>query len=120
VVARSCAAGADAGRDRFEHRRLAGLRETRRASLPADRKIDGQELSALLAGGTKIGSAYDTFYFYHANQLKVVRRGAWKFHTSVELVDLVADMGDGSSAGPKGPSSRQGQRTISVLDLSTS
>jgi len=73
------------------------------ASLPAARKIDGQELSALLAGGTQIGSAYDAFYFYHANQLKAVRRGAWKLHTSGELYDLAADIGEAKDVSSEHP-----------------
>ena len=72
-------------------------------ALPANRKIDGQELSALLTGGTKIGSPYAAFYFYHANQLKAVRRGPWKLHTSGELYDLAADIGEAKDVAAQHP-----------------
>ena len=73
------------------------------ATLPANRKIDGQELSALLTGGPKIGSPYAAFYFYHANQLKAVRRGPWKLHTSGELYDLAADIGEAKDVAAQHP-----------------
>ena len=73
------------------------------ATLPANRKIDGQELSALLTGGTKIGSPYAAFYFYHANQLKAVRRGPWKLHSSGELYDLAADISEAKDVATQHP-----------------
>jgi len=66
--------------------RLAG------AKLPAN-KIDGQDLSAMLRGGGK-GSGYDVFYFWHMNQLRGVRQGPWKLHTSGELYNLSEDIGE--------------------------
>ena len=73
------------------------------AALPPNRKIDGQDLSALLTGGTKIASPYEAFYFYHANQLKAVRRGVWKLHTSGELYDLAADIGEAKDVAAAHP-----------------
>ena len=47
--------------------------------VPADRKIDGQDMSNLLfeEGGS---SAHSCFYYYMRNNLEAVREGAWKLH----------------------------------------
>ncbi|MBI4903421.1 MAG: sulfatase [Acidobacteria bacterium] len=64
------------------------------AKAPADRKIDGHDLSALLMGRAGAKSGYDAFYFYHVNQLRAVRVGAWKLHATGELFNVEADIGE--------------------------
>ncbi len=50
-------------------------------TVPADRVIDGMDLSELLLGRTET-SARDTFFYYMANNLEAVRSGDWKLHVS--------------------------------------
>jgi arylsulfatase A-like enzyme len=61
---------------------------------PADRTIDGHDLSGVLLGQANARVGYKAFYFYHANQLKAVREGAWKLHTNGELYNLAVDIGE--------------------------
>ena len=47
-------------------------------ALPADRIIDGRDLSALLAGDSS-ASPHEFLYLYHHGKLEGVRSGDWKF-----------------------------------------
>ncbi len=46
-------------------------------SVPADKKIDGKDLSPLLLGMTK-DSPHEARYYYSGNKLQAVRSGPWK------------------------------------------
>lgn len=63
-------------------------------STPSDRKIDGQDISSLLSGRPSALPHRQPFFFYHANQLKAVREGSWKLHTTGELYNLTNDIGE--------------------------
>jgi arylsulfatase A-like enzyme len=66
------------------------------AELPADRTIDGIDVSDVLLDAAA-GSPRDAFWYYRMNDLEAVRSGCWKLHvakagTAVhELYDVVAD-----------------------------
>lgn len=75
---------------------------------PADRKIDGKDIGALLFGEPGAASPHDRFYYYFGNRLEAVRDGRWKLHVCrhvqrdgaevfvpvEELYDLKADPGE--------------------------
>jgi uncharacterized sulfatase len=46
--------------------------------LPADRVIDGRDITALLTG-KETGSPHDALFFYHNDELEAVRSGRWKY-----------------------------------------
>ena len=50
-------------------------------SVPADRKIDGADLSSLLLGKTK-DSPREAHYYFNGNRLEAVRVGPWKLATA--------------------------------------
>ncbi len=52
---------------------------------PADRIIDGHDISDLLIGKTT-GSPYQVFYYYQLEQLQAVRVGDWKLHLPLDSV----------------------------------
>ena len=65
-------------RRRRQHRPAADVRATgRRQPCPADRKIDGADLSPLLLGKTK-ESPREAHYYFNGNRLEAVRSGPWK------------------------------------------
>ncbi|WP_426573508.1 sulfatase family protein [Aquihabitans sp. McL0605] len=74
---------------------LAGLGG---AEVPADRTIDGRDLSAVLLDGGP--SPHEVFLYYWMDDLEAVRVGRWKLHLAkhgterVELYDLDADPGE--------------------------
>ena len=84
--------------------RLAG------ADLPADRIIDGHDITPLLAGEPGAASPYEAFYYYDQDQLQAVRAGRWKLYLPLAekkgrgrkvpatgpglLFDLVADVAE--------------------------
>ncbi|HWB00207.1 MAG TPA: sulfatase, partial [Pirellulales bacterium] len=45
---------------------------------PPKKKIDGHDISALMAGEHGAKSAYDVFYYYNAWSLEGIRTGRWK------------------------------------------
>jgi arylsulfatase A-like enzyme len=69
------------------------------AEVPADRPIDGRDITALLRDPAAT-SPHEAFYFYAAHRLEAVRSGRWKLHLAKgrkptrELYDLVADVGE--------------------------
>ena len=50
------------------------------APLPADRVIDGRDLSPLLFGTRGARSPHEAFFFYWDRELQGVRSGPWKLH----------------------------------------
>ncbi len=73
------------------------------AALPVNHRMDGRDLSALLSGKPGATSGNEVFFYYHANQLKGVREREWKLHTSGELYNLVADIGESKNVAAEHP-----------------
>lgn len=71
-------------------------------SLPADRRIDGYDISNLLFGPTGEASPRGTLYYYGRDQLQAVRSGCWKL--------IIPVAGDGPH-----PYFAQDQRRVSLL-----
>ena len=69
------------------------------AAMPADRIIDGKDISPLLLGENHV-SPRNEFFYYMLNNLEAVRDKRWKLHFRKgkeqiqELYDLVADPGE--------------------------
>lgn len=55
--------------------------------VPADRKIDGHDITTLLAGDPAAESPYDHFLYYFGNELHGVRSGRWKLRTRNHLLN---------------------------------
>ncbi|HSG71431.1 MAG TPA: sulfatase/phosphatase domain-containing protein, partial [Planctomycetaceae bacterium] len=53
---------------------------------PADRKIDGHDISPLLFGEPDAKTPYEAFYYYHQDQLQAVRSGPWKLFLPVNNI----------------------------------
>jgi len=72
--------------------RLAG------AKVPADRVIDGRDVTALMLGREGAASPHEAFFYYSGGgKLEAVRAGKWKLISRgkpVELYDLRADIGE--------------------------
>jgi arylsulfatase A-like enzyme len=68
------------------------------AALPNDRTVDGHDIRPLLFGDPGARSPYNAFLYYHINQLRAVRSGAWKLYlpagprTAPQLFNLVDDL----------------------------
>jgi len=79
------------------------------ASLPAERTIDGLDLSALLTGKTD-ASPRESFYYYHRDELEAVRSRDWKLHFRKdgepvdELYNLRDDPGETTNRYAEEPS----------------
>jgi arylsulfatase A-like enzyme len=69
------------------------------ASVPADRTIDGRDITALLTGESD-ESPHECFAYYRGENLEAIRAGRWKLHLArrgvgiEELYDLAADVGE--------------------------
>jgi arylsulfatase A-like enzyme len=61
---------------------------------PKDRKIDGQDLTALVTGARGARSKHEAYYHYLTNNLRAVRSGDWKLHSNGELYNLGDDIGE--------------------------
>ena len=59
---------------------LAGVRP------PADRKIDGREVGAILRG-QEDRSPHDFLYYYNGTNLQAIRHGDWKLHLPTSIED---------------------------------
>jgi arylsulfatase A len=66
------------------------------APIPADRMIDGKDISRLMFGDRSAKSPHDAFYYYQGYQLAAVRAGRWKlvFANPPALYDLESDIGE--------------------------
>jgi arylsulfatase A-like enzyme len=65
------------------------------ALAPADRQIDGLNLTPLLFGDEADFKAREAFYYYRGFSLEAVRSGSWKLHLhNGELYDLEKDIGE--------------------------
>tara|TARA_R110002049_G_scaffold305056_2_gene501045 strand:- start:6040 stop:10392 length:4353 start_codon:yes stop_codon:yes gene_type:complete len=53
---------------------------------PADRKIDGHDITPLLYGEPQAKTPYEAFYYYDLKQLQAVRSGPWKLFLPVQNV----------------------------------
>ena len=56
-------------------------------SLPADRKLDGQDIFPLLFGQTKT-SPHEAFYYFNGSRLQAVRSGPWKLSVVARAGEL--------------------------------
>jgi arylsulfatase A-like enzyme len=57
----------------------ADLLDVNISKLP-DRRIDGRNIRALMAGGRDVKSPHEALYFYSGDELQAVRSGEWKLH----------------------------------------
>ena len=89
------------------------------AKPPSDRIIDGKDVRPLLFAAEKARSPHEAFYYYHTNQLHVVRSGRWKLHlpspakqtnlrgdtrpAKAMLYDLATDIGETTNVADKHP-----------------
>jgi len=51
---------------------------------PADRIIDGKDITLLMAGIKDLKTPHEAFYYYQIDQLQAVRSGKWKLHLKLE------------------------------------
>ena len=79
---------------------------------PADRIIDGVDISSLLTGSPDPGEARDTFFYYFKDQLQAVRDHRWKLHLARKdrdrelpdrLFDLREDPGEQTDVAAANP-----------------
>ena len=61
---------------------------------PSDRKIDGYDISSLMLDPNRGKSPCDALYYYAGADLRAVRSGPWKLHSSGELYNLEDDPGE--------------------------
>jgi arylsulfatase A-like enzyme len=70
------------------------------AEIPADRTIDGVDISSLMFEENPAASPRDTFAYYDENNLEAIRNHRWKLHVGkvgeemAELYDLESDIGE--------------------------
>ena len=80
------------------------------AEMPADRVIDGKDITPILFGKPGAKSPHESFFYYQVEQLQAVRSGKWKLYlplaskrglgagaakpTAAQLFDVVADPGE--------------------------
>jgi len=80
------------------------------APLPADRTLDGHDLSPCFSTSTRGDSGYDHFAYFHVGNLHAIRKGAWKLHLFrdadgeiCELYDLASDPGESTDLAARHP-----------------
>ncbi len=73
------------------------------AKAPADRIIDGKDISDLLLGKEGAKSPRETFFYYQRTNLHAVRSGRWKLFKDGKLYDLAADIGEKRNVAAKHP-----------------
>jgi len=73
-------------------------------AVPADRKIDGADLSPLLLGKTK-ESPREAHYYFNGNRLEAVRSGPWKLAVAFvpRLYNLDTDIGEKTDVAAEHP-----------------
>ncbi|MCU1352572.1 MAG: putative sulfatase [Acidimicrobiales bacterium] len=78
------------------------------ADLPADRTIDGRDITTLLLD-PEATTPHDAFYYYWMNDLEAVRVGRWKLHLAkhgtplTRLYDLHADPAETTDLAARHP-----------------
>jgi len=76
------------------------------AEVPADRVIDGRDISPLMEGRPDAGSPHEAYFYYSGNSLHAVRSGKWKLrraNNNTELYDLENDIGEKTNLADKHP-----------------
>lgn len=64
-------------------------------AVPADRALDGRDISDVLLARTGAKSPHEAFFYYEEHEIQAVRSGRWKLiRKSGELFDLDADIGE--------------------------
>ncbi len=71
--------------------------------LPADRKIDGKNITNLLKSPSKAASPHEYFYYYVKDSLQAVRSGPWKFIRPDKLYHLEQDIGESNNLAAEHP-----------------
>lgn len=79
------------------------------ASLPANRKIDGLEITALMTGTPGARSPHEAFYFYWGQALQAIRSGRWKLHVPHEYRSM-----EGVAPGKDGVGADYARRKIGL------
>jgi arylsulfatase A-like enzyme len=83
--------------------RLAGTQA------PADRIIDGKDITPLLRGESGAAAPHEAFFYFICDDLEAVRVGQWKLHVSkrgeamTELYDLEKDIGESANVAKQHP-----------------
>lgn len=73
-------------------------------ALPADRRLDGRDLSALLLAQEGTPSPDREFFYFREEHLEAVRLGRWKlFSETGELYDLESDIGESRDVASQHP-----------------
>lgn len=84
------------------------------AKLPADRKLDGADITAQLTGAPDVKPAHDTFYYFNGLRLNAVRHGEWKLQIAMgrnaeeqdlkpKLYNLRTDIGESNDVSADHP-----------------
>ena len=73
------------------------------SEVPANRIIDGRDISPLLLGQPSAKSPHESFFYYSGNDLKAVRSGQWKLFANGELYNLDQDIGESINVAEKHP-----------------
>jgi arylsulfatase A len=64
-------------------------------TVPADRRIDGVDITSVLTGPEGAKPPRDTFHYFRGLKLEAVRSGPWKLHLEKgQLYDLSKDIGE--------------------------
>ncbi len=82
-------------------------------TLPADRIMDGKDITPLLKGTPTAQPVRDEFFYYHRGNIEGVQQGKWKLRflkpgsgaksARIELFDLDADMGERTNLADQHP-----------------
>jgi arylsulfatase A-like enzyme len=72
-------------------------------SVPADRTIDGKDISQLLRDPAHAKSPHEAFFYHSQNNLRAVRSGPWKLHANGQLYNLEADIGETKNVAAQYP-----------------
>jgi arylsulfatase A len=79
------------------------------ATLAADRKIDGLDITPLLRGDPGAKSPHNALYFYSEGALQAVRNGKWKLHFPHDYIHV--------AGGPSAPVQSTQHINLSLFDL---
>lgn len=72
--------------------------------VPADRKIDGFDITPLLLNQKDAKSPYEAFYYFHGLKLEAVRSGPWKLSLAKgELYQLEDEISEKTNVASKHP-----------------